>query len=368
MFELREAVNKGGAPLLYQGIVACAFNDLQQCQKKLGSVIKAAPLSKDARQARTTLAAVYFRSGRYREALSQADAMLAVTPDDPVKGPRPLLAALAVLPGQSVTRRGPSKVPVRAWGEDLAIAVTVNGHPATYGFDTGSFAAMVSLSEARRLGLKIHDTDRDARVNGLSIQVASADDFQVGGFRFRNVAFIVFPDNEEPFSDMPEGERGIIGLPTLLAFRNFSWRSDGVFEFGLRNSSKVVGPNISFDEQYVVVRVEYGNSRLTMGLDTGGETSTLDRRFAETFTDVVKASGRKDSKTLNEIGSSRKIDSIVLPEVELRVGGFPTSLRPAHILTDGPPPGCHYGDIGMDLMQQSHRTKIDFDSMTITMN
>jgi hypothetical protein len=58
LFELREAANNGGAPIFCQGIVACAFNEIQQCEKKLKSVIKAAPRSTDARQARTTLAAV----------------------------------------------------------------------------------------------------------------------------------------------------------------------------------------------------------------------------------------------------------------------------------------------------------------------
>ena len=368
LFELREAVNNGTAPMLYQGIVACAFNDLQQCEKKLKGVIKSAPRSRDARQARTTLAAVYFRSGRYRESLAQAEAMLAVNPDDPVKDSQPVVAALARLPDQSVTRRKPSKVPLHGWGEDLAIPVTVNGRPATYAFDTGSFAVMVNLSEAKRLGLRIYDTDPNAKVNGLSIQVASADHFDVGNFRFKNVAFIVFPDGQEPFSDMPEGERGIIGLPTLLAFRNFSWGPDRIFEFDISQSKNVSEPNVSFDEQYVLVRVGFGNSNLTFGLDTGGETTTLEPRFAESFPDFVKQFGKKASKKVNEIGSSRDINSIVLSQLELRVGGFPAVLRPVHILMDGPAQGCHYGSLGMDLMKQGKRTTIDFESMTITMH
>jgi tetratricopeptide (TPR) repeat protein len=159
LFELRDAVNNGRASEFYQGIVACAFNDLLQCEKRLERVIKSAPTSREARQARTTLAAVYFSSGRYRESLAQADAMLAVNPDDPVKDSQPLAAALARLPDQFVTRRKPSKVRLHGWGEDLAIPVTVNGRPAKYAFDTGSFAVMVNLSEARRLGLRIYDTD-----------------------------------------------------------------------------------------------------------------------------------------------------------------------------------------------------------------
>lgn len=114
-------------------------------------------------------------------------------------------------------------------------------------------------------------------MNGISVRVVAADQFTVGNFRFKNVAFVVFPDDQKPFREMPAGERGIIGLPTLLAFRNFSWRSDGVFEFGLRRGKKVSEPNVSFDEQYVLAQVEFKNSKLTFGLDTGGETTTLDQ-------------------------------------------------------------------------------------------
>jgi len=367
LFELREAVNKGDAPVFYQGIVACAFNDLRQCEKKLQSVIKSAPNSTDARQARTTLAAVALRSGRFRDALSQVDAMLKVNPADVVKDARPLVAALAKLPNQSVIKRKPSTVPVHAWGENLAIPLTINGRPATYAFDTGNFAVMVSLSEAKRLRLKVYQTDANVKVNGVSVQVAIADRLAVGDFKFKSVAFIVFPDDQEPFSDMPEEERGIVGLPTLLAFRNFSWGSDRTFEFGIRNPRNVSEPNVAFNEQFVMAQVEFRKTDLTFGLDTGSETSSLGPRFAERFSDLVKQYGKKDLKKSDEIGSKREIDSISLAEVELRIGGFPTVLRPAHILFDRSAGGCSYGMLGMDLMKQSQRTTIDFESMTLAM-
>jgi hypothetical protein len=129
----------------------------------------------------------------------------------------------------------------------------------------------------------------------------------------------------------------------------------------------VTAPNISFYEQYVLAQVEFRNSKLTFGLDTGAETSSLESRFAETFSDIVKQFGKKDLKRVDEIGSKREINSISLPEVELRIGGFPTVLRPAQILFDGSDRACHYGSLGMDLMKQSQRTTIDFESMTLTM-
>ena len=100
---------------------------------------------------------------------------------------------------------------------------------------------------------------------------------------------------------------------------------------------------------------------------TGGETTTLERPFAERFAGIVQKTGTKGQKTINEIGSRREIQSIVLPQLELQVGNFPAILRPAHILMNQPDNACHYGSLGMDLMKQSERTTIDFESMTLRM-
>src|SRR5258708_21701315 len=76
--ELRDFVAKGGAPKFYQGAVACVFNDLQQCEKKLKTVINASPRSDDAFRSHDLLANAYLRQGKYRKALAQVDAMLAL--------------------------------------------------------------------------------------------------------------------------------------------------------------------------------------------------------------------------------------------------------------------------------------------------
>jgi hypothetical protein len=367
MFELREAAKQSDAPPFFRGVGSCSFNNVPECEKELGGVITAQPRSPEARDARNTLASTYFRAGRYREALSQVDAMLAVDPNDPAKGAYPLLAALGRLPEQSVIKQRSSKVPLHPWGNDLAIDVSVNGRQATFAFDTGNFSEAISAKEAKRLGLRVRETNPDVSVNGVHVGVAVAERLQVGKFQFKNVAFIVFPDDQEPFSDMPLGQRGIIGLPLLLVFRTFSWGPDGAFEFGFTKPNPTLDPNIAFDGQYALVLVEFNKSKLAFGLDTGGETTSLDSPFARKFSDLVKENGSKDSKRVDVIGSNKLVESISLPQLELEIGGFPTVLKPAHILQGDPDQGCKYGTVGMDLLKQGRRTTIDFGSMTLTM-
>lgn len=157
------------------------------------------------------------------------------------------------------------------------------------------------------------------------------------------------------------------GFVNLHLLGNFSWGKDQVFEFGQRLPTNSGESNIAFDEQSVLVRVQHQGVKLTFGLDTGGETTTLERLFAERFAGLVQKTGTKGEKTINQIGSSREIESIVLPQVELQVGNFPAMLKPAYILMNAPDNGCHYGSLGMDLMKQPAKTTIDFESMTLRM-
>ena len=81
LFDLRDAVEKGGASVFYQGAVACVFNDLRRCEKEMAAVVKANPQSEEAVNAHFLLAMVYLVHGKYREELAQLNAILAIRPE-----------------------------------------------------------------------------------------------------------------------------------------------------------------------------------------------------------------------------------------------------------------------------------------------
>src|ERR1700685_628056 len=124
-FELRDSVPKGtAAPIFYQGAVACAFNDLHRCEKKLTPVIKSFPQSDDAIEAHRLLAAAYMRQGKYREAFAQVTALLAVRPgDSDARDDLPLLAALREFPDQKVVRRRSTTLRL----QDAGLPISING-------------------------------------------------------------------------------------------------------------------------------------------------------------------------------------------------------------------------------------------------
>jgi hypothetical protein len=371
-FALRDTVRKTDAPLFYRGAVACVFNDVRQCEKKSKALIRSQPHSEQAHAAHSLLAGVYLRYGQYRKALSQVDEMLVLEPaDSDAKSVRPLLAALSSSPDQSIGRRHSSRLSLHREGADFGVPVFINGTPATYTFDTGANLSLLSESEAKRLGLAVRDVESSMEVMTgarVSLRIAIASEFTVGAFRLKHVAFLVFPDDQPPFNDLPMGERGIIGIPVLLAFQSFSWGSDGSFEISAPRR-RLAHSDLCFDGQIPVADVQFENRSLSFSLDTGAEVTYLYPPFAAAFPDLVKEQGKKESQKVTGVGSSTQVESSTLPKLQLGVGGIATILQPARILLAQTTAGSKLfdGNLGMDLLTQAQRTTLDFRSMTLTL-
>jgi hypothetical protein len=106
----------------------------------------------------------------------------------------------------------------------------------------------------------------------VSLRIAVASELAVGALRLKHVAFLVFPDDQPPFNDLPLGERGIIGIPVLLAFQSFSWGSDGSFEISAP-PRRLAHSDLCFDGQIPVAEVQFENGSLSFSLDTGAEVT-----------------------------------------------------------------------------------------------
>ena len=298
--------------------------------------------------------------------------MLVLEPDDSdAKSVRPLLAALSSSPDQSIGRRHSSRLSLHREGADFGVPVFINGTPATYTFDTGANLSLLSESEAKRLGLAVRDVESSMEVMTgarVSLRIAIASEFTVGAFRLKHVAFLVFPDDQPPFNDLPMGERGIIGIPVLLAFQSFSWGSDGSFEISAPRR-RLAHSDLCFDGQIPVADVQFENRSLSFSLDTGAEVTYLYPPFAAAFPDLVKEQGKKESQKVTGVGSSTQVESSTLPKLQLGVGGIATILQPARILLAQTTAGSKLfdGNLGMDLLTQAQRTTLDFRSMTLTL-
>ena len=155
-FELREAVKRVKGPLLYHGAVAAAFNDPQRAEAILRKVIQSAPHSEQAYEAYKLLTHVHLQTGQYRRLRSVlAEGRAALPSKVDLRQEQTELAPFRDLPDQRIVKSLPSTL--RHHG-DIFIRVSINGKAADYFFDTGAALCIVGESEARRLGLTLHET------------------------------------------------------------------------------------------------------------------------------------------------------------------------------------------------------------------
>lgn len=364
--ELREALAKGG-PALYRGAVANAFNDPAVAEGLLRSVIKSNPRSEEADEAHKMLSRLYMRMGRYHTLARNFDEWSAAFPNrSDLPAERADVAGFRGLPDQ--TANAPQASTLRHDGS-IFLPLSIDGGSAKYFFDTGAWLSCMSESEAKRLGLAIRDSPGTlGTTTGASIgfRTAVAGEVIVGKTHLRNVSFAVFPDDQEPWSQLPPGQRGILGIPVLLAVRTWRWAIDGSLEIGMDSGrgdpSKT---NLVFDDNHLLVAMHLQGRRIFATLDTGAETTDLYGAFAEEFAALIKGAGGKDSTEVRGIGHAETFDSVTLPELTFLLGGAEASLRPAHvILKRMGAPRC-VGNVGLDLLRQADAFRIDFSSMSL---
>jgi hypothetical protein len=352
-FDLRDAIHGKSAPPLYQGAVASAFNDPKPAEKYLNEAIQSEPHSENAQDAHKILAKLYGRAGMYTGAVRQLDAVLANAPESAdVRGTRAVFAAWSKHPDQSIASAKSSTFRADVEKDGVKLPVRIHGKTVRWLMDTGFDFSGISESEAKSLGVAVDESQStmgDSAGGTASIRTAVVDDLAIGDAHLRHVAFLVLPDDREPMAGWPQGERGIIGLPVLLALQSLRWQSDGTFEIGSA-APKSVAPNLCLDGFGAVLRVTYGREPLDFSVDTGDQAGTqLWPRFAHDFPALLREHGTKSSQSVEQVGGANQRETVSLPEIVLRVGGMDVTLRPAHVYAKPVGDDFHHGLLGMDV-------------------
>jgi hypothetical protein len=361
--ELRDAVRSHKVPSAYRGIVDAVYGDDRRAERILKSVIRSAPNSEEAYQAYEWLAHIYLRTGQYARLTANTEARWAAFPNrSELKTERNAMAGFRGLPDQTVSAARRFTL-LHERGE-IFIPIQINKSSATYFFDTGAWVNCMSESEAKRLGLTVHHGDgslSQAAGARIGFRTAVVQELTVGEIHYTNVSFAVFPDDQEPWSDLAPGRRGILGIPVMLGFRTLRWSQDGAVEIGAK-AAPLRDPNLFFDDDHLAVAGDLGEKKILATLDTGAEDTDLYEPFTKTFA-ALTGGGKKDSTEVRGVGHAENFDSIVIPELKFRLGGLEVVLQPAHVLLKSLGAKCCVGNFGMDLFKQGRAFKIDFGAM-----
>jgi predicted aspartyl protease len=275
---------------------------------------------------------LFFIHGKYKKALAQVDALLALRPtDSDALSDRPVLAILARSPDLKLVGRH-TTVELR----DGALPFSINGVQAAYWFDTGAELSVMTEAEAKRFGLRTRSAQvKVGDVNGTQVnaRIAIAGELSIGSVRLKNVAFLVLLDNQPPFNQQSPGSRGLIGLPVLLALNRFAFGADRKFEVRPESSSRSAPhADLCFDGKHLVVQVRYDHRRLAFTLDTGASHTDLYPPFAAAFPELVRSAVKTNSYKTEGVGGAKYMQAATLESLKFSIGGFPVALKSADIL------------------------------------
>lgn len=368
-FGLRDAASAHAAPDLYAGALAAVFHRETDAIRILRAVVARSPMSRDADTARTLLVDIHYRSGRYRSALAELKPLLDRHPTrrDLLEA-LPLFTALSLQGDMEVVSRAPARVPWRVVDGNLFLPVVVNGVSGEYLLDTGANISVLGVSEARRLGLQVQGagaTTKDYTGSDVAFQAAVAPELHLGPIVLHNVPFAVVPDKQQPFVDLPQGQRGILGIPILLAAGTWRWSSDGNLEAGFAPADYVKGrENLAFSGANPVLLAEFEKTPLTFHLDTGATSTDLWPPFARRYHARLSRPGKA---RIGGVGGSKDIPSARLDTFDLLIAGRPIQLQNVKVLLK-PVAGHprHYGNLGLDLFEKAQRVTLDFEAMRLT--
>lgn len=371
-FELRDSVHPNSAPNFYQGAVDQAFNRPEQAEKELRAVIQAAPGSHQAHEAHELLRYMFLRQGRYAAALAEVDALLHENPNDSdAAADRQIFAALSQYGDQSLSGNRYFRTPIHHG--HLIVPLTINGVAARFSLDSGANLSIVSQSEAKRLRLAVHDVSGklgDSTGGQVNFQVAIARQLTLGEAQLSNVAFLVVSDQQQPFMDVPPGEKGLIGLPVLLAFETLRWSPNGMLEMGFASPkvTRAQRPNLCFEGAQPMIEAGLQHRPLVMALDLGAGKTVLWPHFRHDFPTIAQR-GRKQRVHKSGVARSADLEALVLPRLSFEIAGFPVKLAPADVLLNqiGGASEWFDGNLGLDALNTAHSVTLDFKSMMLTM-
>lgn len=374
-FELRDTVNRSGGSDFYRGAIALAFNQPASAEKIFAKLIEETPDSREALEARRLLAVWFSFTGQHGRSLKQYSLFHRSTPStqsvDRELQERKLWASYSSL---QVRRRRVSFLRYTEKDGDLFLPVSINGSQARFLIDTGANTSVISESEARRIGMKIENAPglqmHDAAGASSGYRVAVAKELAVGGNLLGNVPFLVVPDERMPFSQLPAGDRGILGLPVLFALQTIRWDRNGIAEIGFPPEPfRLETANLCFsgDGPHLVTRGEVDGRPVDAVVDTGAMKSRLLPYFATSFEDYVRDRGRQGETVFTGMVGSRREDATILPEAEVLVGGRVNKLQRVELMRNRNPfGGTHYHLwMGADLLRQAEEVSIDFGSMKL---
>ena len=190
----------------------------------------------------------------------------------------------------------------------------------------------------------------------------------IGNVHFRDVVFLVFPDEA---LDLPGAFpiTGLVGFPLVEAMGELRFRRDDVLEVPLRPAKRSLG-NLALDRLDPLVPVRWERETLICRLDTGAGQTVFYEPFFRRNRERVESRGKPVQLPVGGVGGVRELPAYRMPGMTLTVAGAGVSLRRVGVHTRPlVPPERNYLDcnVGGDLLDRFRAWVLNFRDMALVL-
>ena len=276
-----------------------------------------------------------------------------------------LWSALENVPPQQAEINGGAKIRMT---KDLVglnnLPVTINGIGMNFIFDTGANLSTTSQSVADSVGMRFLPVEiMVGTITGekTPTKLAVCDELKLGEMIFRNVIFLVLPDENLSFPQINYRIFGIIGFPVFESMKELSITQSGQFLVPEKQSAFTDNSNLALDGLTPLIRTNGKHFTFDTGADN---TIFYSKYFNENKDEIEKdykaadiqfggAAGIKSLKgysiiyTFHFMGQNVTLDNISVFTEKLRADEFV------------------YGNIGQDFIRRFETMTINFEKMFI---
>lgn len=281
-----------------------------------------------------------------------------------------LWEAVSAVPAQTVERPRELRLStMRDKVELLTTEVEAGGRRLPFVWDTGAGLSTITDSSAIEMGFRIVEAAvHVGAIEGGKVptRLAVAPELRIGGATVRNAIFLVLPAANLSFPRIDYRVRGIVGFPVIAALSPATHLREGGILLEAPSSSAPgnAASNLCLDGLAPLLAVTHRGRRLHAGFDTGAQSSSFYPPFLAAFPD---AKGRGSSIGIAGVNGARQVPGLILPSLEIGVGGRTVTLPNARVLREHTMPNSTFlfGNLGQDVFRQFESMTVDFRAMEL---
>lgn len=362
----------------WRGMAAAARLQNAEAIRQLAAAARqiGPPLARRALEIAGTAA---LRAGRYREAAELLRRALAsdrehASPQDrtELEQTRDVAVALAGVPPQTVEQLRETSLPLGISALGLTtVNAQINGRDQAAVIDTGANLSTLSESAAEALGVRFVGAAShvgSAATGSVASRMAVADTVMIGPVILRHVAFLVLSDAALSPAGPEKRIDAILGFPVLSALGRITFAQiDGgrTLRIARPPPASRIG-NLRFSGYDAFVQARIGAEDVPLFLDSGATRTSLGKRYAAAHRDRL-AGLQRISVKIGGAGGVDHREAVVLPELDITVGGTRVPLTDVEVELDGAVDAKGFGVIGADLLWARGGYTLDFRNLSLTL-